>query len=474
MKLYHFYFIASLSLIVLSGCTLGPDYRQPELELTNEWSNAQKQLIEESNAEFWWHTFDDEQLNSLIAQSDANNLELHIALGRIEQSRALRAYASGENMPSVDAVGSYTRSRSSGNSIAAVPGEHSIYSTGFDAFWEADVFGRIKRSIESAQATLEQSIADYDSLKVSLRAEVARNYIELRTAQARIERAKENIEIQKQALELTQNRFEADVAPKLDVAQARLNLANTQSEIPSLRISETEAINRLAVLIGKSPNALRKQLLISKPLPQLNNEPAAGLPAELLRRRPDISSAERALAAQTALIGQAEAMRYPSFSLKGMLGFEATHISDLGNWDSKTFSFGPAVRWNIFDGNRLRSLVAVEEARTKQLASKYEATVLSAVEEVENAMVGYLQEKRRARALARSVDAATQSVDMVETLYKNGLTNFQNVLDAQRSLSQQQDRLAVSQGLILQKTIALYKAIGGGWQLEITDKQNEN
>ena len=195
--------------------------------------------------------------------------------------------------------------------------------------------------------------------------------------------------------------------------------------------------------------------------------PAAGLPAELLRRRPDIRSAERALAAQTARIGQAEALRYPSCSRSGTLGLQATHFADLGDWDSRAFGFGPAVRWNVFDGNRLRSLVAVEEARTRQLAVQYEATVLRAIEEVENALVGFVQEQERAAALERSVAAARQSVAMVETLYRNGLTNFQNVLDSQRSLSQQEDRLAVSEGLILQQGVALYKALGGGWKTEL-------
>jgi NodT family efflux transporter outer membrane factor (OMF) lipoprotein len=198
----------------------------------------------------------------------------------------------------------------------------------------------------------------------------------------------------------------------------------------------------------------------------IQTPPTVGLPAELLRRRPDIRSAERALAAQTARIGQAEAQRYPSFSLTGTMGLEAAHFSDMGHWASRAFAFGPSVRWNIFDGNRLRSLVMVEEAKTQQLAAQYESTVLGAVEEVENAMVGFVQEQRRAEALRRSVEAAGQSVEMVETLYRNGLTNFQNVLDSQRSLSTQQDRLAVSEGLILQRTVALYKALGGGWQSE--------
>lgn len=455
-------------LLFATGCTVGPDYSRPELSLPDEWSGtAAAGELDAAAIEQWWKTFDDPVLALLIERADAGNLDLQAGLARIEQSRALRAYAGGEQLPSIDASGNYTRSRASGNGLGVLPGEHSLYSAGFDAFWELDLFGRIRRSVESAQAVLEQSVEDFRAVQVSLYAEVARNYIELRTAQARLQHARANTDIQRRTLELTQNRFDAEIAPELDVSQARLNLANTESEIPSLRIAENAAVNRLAVLIGTTPHALREELTVPGRLPEAQMIPAAGLPAELLRRRPDIRSAERALAAQTARIGQAEALRYPSFSLSGTLGLQATHFADLGDWDSRAFGFGPAVRWNVFDGNRLRSLVAVEEARTRQLAVQYEATVLRAIEEVENALVGFVQEQERAAALERSVAAARQSVAMVETLYRNGLTNFQNVLDSQRSLSQQEDRLAVSEGLILQQGVALYKALGGGWKTEL-------
>ncbi|MFA5423566.1 MAG: efflux transporter outer membrane subunit [Phycisphaerae bacterium] len=454
-----------VSLITLAGCTVGPNYVRPEMELPDEWSVTDAN--EAFNAETlrqWWSTFDDPVLASLLQRADTESLDLRAALARIDRSRALRAYASGENFPSIDATASYTRSRYSGSTLARIPGEHGSYSAGFDTLWEIDLFGRIRRSVESAQATLEQSIENYYDTRVSLYAEIALNYIELRTAQARLDYARANVEIQRKTLELTQNRFDAEIAPELDVAQARLNLANTESEIPSLLIAENEAINRLAVLVGTTPNTLQDELFVPVPLMKIQTMPTVGLPAELLRRRPDIRAAERALAAQTAQIGRAEAQRYPSFSLSGTLGLEATHFADMGHWASRTFAFGPAVQWSIFDGNRLRSLVAVEEARTRELAAAYEATVLRSVEEVENALVGFMQEQRRAEALRRSVQAARDSLDKVEVLYRNGLTNFQNVLDVQRSLSLQQDRLAVSEGLILQRAVALYKALGGGWQ----------
>ncbi len=459
--------VAGLALLAVVGCTVGPDYERPEMELPQQWSGtAPTEPVDVAALEQWWTAFEDPVLTDLIARADEGSLDLQAAVARIEQSRAQRAYAAGEQWPAVDATGGYIRTRSSANGMTAIGGEHSLYTAGFDAFWELDLFGRIRRTVESAQAALEQSVEDYHDVRLSLRAEVARNYIELRTAQARLHYAAANVDIQRKMLELTQNRYAAEIAPELDVVQAQLILANTESEIPSLRIAETAAINRLAVLVGTTPHTLRTKLLEPGTLPELQTPLRAGLPAELLRRRPDIRSAERALAAQTARIGLAEAQRYPSFSLAGTLGVEALQFSDIGNWSSRTFGFGPQVRWTLFDGNRLRSLAAVEEARTKQLAAAYEATVLRAVEEVENALVGLVQEQQRAAALRRSVQAARDSLEKVETLYRNGLTNFQNVLDVQRSLSQQEDRLAVSEGQIIQQTIALYKALGGGWDVQ--------
>lgn len=458
-------------LLAVAGCTVGPDYTRPELVLPAEWLADEAAAADSAALSAWWTTFNDPVLSGLIEQADQGNLDLKSALARIDQARALRAYAAGENWPAVDAVGSYTRSRASENGLGLAAGEQSLYSAGFDAAWEIDLFGRIRRSVEAADATLAQSVADYHAVRVSLMAEIAAAYTDLRTSQARIGYAQANIDVQKKTLDLVKNRFDLQIAPALDVAQARLILANTESEIPSLRIAESAALNRLAVLTGTTPHQLRDTLLQAAPVPQTTTVLAAGLPAELLRRRPDIRSAERAVAAQTARIGAAQALRYPMFSLSGMMNFQATHISDVGDWDSRAFAFGPDVRWNLFDGNRIKSLTAAEEALTRQYIAAYEATVLRAVEETENAMIGYAQELNRAAALRRSVDAARESLGMVENLYLNGLTDFQNVLDTQRSLTAQEDRLAVSEGQIVRQVIAMYKAVGGGWEAESLDAE---
>lgn len=450
-----------LPLLSLLGCTVGPNYTRPDTPLPDDWLTP---TSPETDLKTWWNTLNDPVLNDIIGRAEADNLDLAAAVARIDQSRALRAYASGENYPTIDATGIYTRSRASRNGLSPLPGEHSLYTAGFDAAWEIDLFGRIRRNVEAADAELQRSQMDYQAVRISLIAEIAITYIDFRTAQTRLGYAQNNIEIQRKTLDLVKNRFDLQLAPALDVAQAKLILSNTESEIPSLRIAEAEAIHRLAVLMGTTPHKVRETLMQPQQIKTVAPILGTGLPAELLRRRPDIRSAERALAAQTARIGATEALRYPMFSLSGVMNLQASDISDLGNWDSRAFAFGPGVRWNLFDGNRIRSLTAAEEARTRQLAAEYEAAVLRAVEETENAMVGFAQEQLRAASLARSVAAAQESLGMVETLYTNGLTDFQNVLDTQRSLTAQQDRLAVSEGQIIQRMIALYKAVGGGWE----------
>jgi NodT family efflux transporter outer membrane factor (OMF) lipoprotein len=293
---------------------------------------------------------------------------------------------------------------------------------------------------------------------------VGRNYIELRSAQKRIQYAQSNVEIQRQTVDLTQGRFKSQLSPRLDVSQAMLNLANTESEIPSLRIAETAALNRLSVLLGRMPVDLQERLKQPGDMPEAPAGISAGIPAEVLRRRLDIRRAERQLAAQTAQIGAAQANLYPMFSLTGTLALEATDFSNLGDMSSRSYSFGPGFRWNLFNGNQYRSLVQAEEARTAQVLAAYESSVLLAVEEVENALIGFVQEGQRLEALDRSVAAAQESVQLVDTLYRSGLTDFQNVLIMQRTLSLQQDRAAISRGQMLQQAIALYKALGGGWE----------
>lgn len=460
--------LAGLSLLLgLSGCTVGPNYEPPEIAVPPQWSQP---VESPAQLQAWWRTLDDPVLWELIERADAGNPNLRAALARIEESRAFRRFTAGEDAVFVDGTGSYSRNRPSENGSLSVQGldpqETELYAGGFGASWEIDVFGRVRRSVEYAQALLESSIEDFHGVQVSLYAEVARNYVDLRTIQEEIQYALENIEIQQKTLELTENRFKAELVPELDVLQARQNLANTIAEVPSLRIAERAAVNRLAVLLGTYPGDLQGELFGLGNIPVLREGPGTVVPAELLRQRPDIRSAERLLAAQTARIGIATAQLYPAFSLTGAFELQGMDFSDLGNWASRAYSYGPGFRWNLLNGGQIRSLIDIEEAATVQSLAVYEATVLGAVEEVENALTGYVQETARREALEESVEAAKKSVEMAETLYRSGLTDFQTVLDSQRVLFVSQDRLAVSRGAILQQAIGIYRALGGGWQSE--------
>jgi len=467
-------------LLSVTGCAVGPDYEKPKLELPPSWNQEQQEQNNAMPVELkdWWVVLNDPVLESLIERSAKANLDLREALFRIEESRALRDFSTGRYSPQIDLSASYVRSRDSEDGLASLLGRKvdqiNFHSAGFDSSWEIDLFGGIKRYVESSQASLEASIDNYHDVMITLYAEVARNYVELRTIQTRIRFALQNIHSQQETLKLTEDRFNAGIAPELDVTQAKLNLANTESEVPSLRLAETQAVNRIAVLLGEFPQTFQAELNADKSIPTPSKPIKAGLPADLLRRRPDIRQAERQLAAQTAKIGVATADLYPSFSLTGTFHLQAVELSDMGDLPSRAYSFGPNLRWNIFDGNRIRNNIRIEEARAEQARVRYERTVLSAVEEVENAMTAYRQESQRRSALERSSAASEKSVELVQSLYKSGLTDFQNVLDMQRTLFLQQDKLTTSLGQVSLNLIRIYKSLGGGWSPELLDTQAQD
>jgi NodT family efflux transporter outer membrane factor (OMF) lipoprotein len=305
---------------------------------------------------------------------------------------------------------------------------------------------------------------------VVLFAEVASNYVQVRTSQSRIKIALQNIELQKKTLKLTEDRFNAGISPLLDVRQAELNLATTESTIPQIQASLDQAMNRIGVLLGEDPGTLQAELSKPKPIPLPPDDIAIGLPAELLRQRPDIRLAEREVAAQTAQIGVATSELYPQFSLFGTLALEAVDSVSFFKASNITFGFGPQLVWRIFEGGRLRYNIKIQELVAENLIYQYQNTVLVALEEVENSMVAYVQEVNRYKSLGEAVSAAEGAVGLVKTLYIEGLTNFLNVLDTQRALFQQQDQFIESQGDIVQNLISLYKSLGGGWSPE-SDKE---
>ncbi|MGE0082833.1 MAG: efflux transporter outer membrane subunit [Desulfococcaceae bacterium] len=457
-----------LCLCLLQSCrSAGPDYVPPETQMPDAWHMELFRGMSAGGtaAEKWWKVFDDPALDSLMQRAAEGSLNLKQAYARINESRALLGYAKGEQFPDVNGKGSAQRHRR-GEDLTSPLADNpdNYFSLGLDSSWEADFWGRIRRSVESAEAGYHASVENYRDVMVRVCAEVASVYTDVRTLQDRIRFAQSNIKAQRESLRITKARVEAGIAPELDVRQAELNLARTESTLPSLKSALVQSVNRLGILIGKEPEILHGELSKPGSIPKPPKEILVPIPANLLRQRPDIRQAERQLAAQTARIGVATAALYPTLTFSGSIGIEAS--SGLFDAASRYWSLAPSFRWNLFDGGRVRSQIQAEEARTEQSLAVYEQTVLSALEDVENSLAAYANESIRLDTLKRSVAAAQKSVVLVQSLYKTGLTDFQNVLDMERTLFEQQDSLAASQGLVTQNLIRIYKAVGGGWSAE--------
>lgn len=460
-----------LAAFMLAGCAaVGPDYELPEVPVPDAWQNAALEGLSEGDAtlQTWWSTLGDPILERLVQRAEESNLTLQEAAARVKEARAFLGVARGQRMPEVRFGGTAQRFNGSDNSQLGQLAPNGLPTTnlfdlGLGSSWEIDVFGRVRRSVESADATYEASIEDYRDVLVSLFAEVARSYIDLRTNQARLRYAEKNVRSQQTSLGLTQDMLNEGATSQLDVAQAKSNLNTSEAAIPRLRIAVNLAINRLAVLLGETPGKLNSELVDSKPIPIPPQSITVGIPADMLRQRPDVRQAERLLAAQTARIGIATAELYPRFSLSGFFGFQATSGGSLFDSASKTWGVSLPVQWQLFQGGSLRSFIDVEKARAEQQMARYERSLLVAYEEVENALIAYGLEQYSARSLRQAAEASRTAVDLVEIQYKAGLTNFQNFLDMQRFLFRQEDELAVSEGQVIQNLISLYTALGGGW-----------
>lgn len=456
--------------LALSSCRVGPDYVEPELQLPDAWQIDLRDEAEEeaTGAEDYWTSFEDPVLEELIDRSSRGSLDLQVAVARLREAAAIRGISTSEWWPQVSGDGSYAVTSASENAQLFLPPgvdlDQNIATVGGSAFWEIDVWGRIARSVESADAGLQATLESYRDVLVILHAEVAVTYFEIRTLQYRLDFARGNSDAQEGTLGLTRTRFDTGISGELDLRQAELNLATTNSAIPSLEAAIAQQRNRLAVLLGEYPGAVNELLAEGQPLPEMPSALNIGLPADLIRQRPDVRQAERELAAQTALIGVATGELYPTFSLFGDLRLESLSTNDLFSSKSVSYGFGPQFSWNLFNAGRVRAQIEVEDARTEQALIGYERAVLLAVEEVESTLVGLVRERERRDFLAQAVEAAVRSVELVEIQYKTGLTNFQNVLDTQRSLFQQQDALAESEGEIVRLHVFLFRALGGGWR----------
>ena len=469
-------FPAALMLFIFAGCAVvGPDYVQPDTPMPEAWHTPAKNNLvgEHLNKEAlvnWWSILDDPLLTSLVESAIAGNLGLREARARVREARARRGISEAGRFPAIDASGSANSSRSSEETGSG--SERELYAAGFDAAWELDVFGGKKRAVEAAGAELQASEEDLRDVLVSLLAEVALNYVDLRSFQTRLSVAEASLDAQKETYNITRWRRQAGLTTQLDVEQAKYSLEQTRAQVPGLQTGLEQAKNRLAVMIGQHPGSLRDTLTERRAIPVAPLEVAVGVPADILRRRPDVRRAERRLAAQTAQIGVATADLYPRFSLLGSIGLEALSLGNLLSLNSRTHGIGATVAWPLFDAGAIRSNIEVQSALQEQALIRYEAAVLTALEDVENALVAFAKEQNRRQSLTEATEAARRAVELAQKQYLAGLIEFGNVLIAQRSLLSLQDQLAVSEGGVTSNLIALYKSLGGGWKSLIPDNTN--
>jgi len=446
----------------LAGCMVGPNFQRPEAQVPAKWVGpvpppAAETPPAEVDLATWWTVFQDPTLESLVQRAVQSNLDLKVAESRIRQARAARAIAASGLGPTLDLSAAAQRRRAAG--VTA-----NQYQTGFDAGWEVDLFGGVRRGTEAADADLQASVEARRDVLVTLAAEVAREYVDLRTSQQRIDIAQQNLKAQQHTADLTRQRFEGGFASGLDVANADSQVATTASQIPLLEAAARQSVYNLSVLLGREPGALVEELSPASPVPPAPPSVPVGVPSDLLRRRPDIRAAEANIHADTARIGVATADLFPKFTLNGSIGFSA---SDLGSWFNpagRSWSVGPAVSWNLFNTGRTQSNIELQEAFQEESFIAYRQTVLAALQEVENALIASAKEEEHRKELVSAVAANRKAVDLSIKLYTEGLTDFLNVLNAQRSLYGSEDALAQSTSTVSTDLVALYKALGGGWE----------
>jgi multidrug efflux system outer membrane protein len=457
--------VSCLTLTV--GCKVGPNFKPPQAEVPEEWIGPLPPSPAEAEQDLalWWTQFNDPRLTSLIQSAIESNLDLKLAEAGIRQARAARRIAGAGLGPIVDATGSFRRGQSPGLAGTNDFGPTTnLYQAGFDAAWEIDIFGGVRRSVEAATADLQAAVEARRNVLVTLSAEVATNYIDLRAFQQEIAIAEENLKAQRHSAELTRQRFQGGFVSGLDVANADAQVATTAAQIPLLESSAQQAIYSLSILLGREPGALLDELAPPQSIPAAPPAVPVGVPSELLRRRPDIRQAEAQIHAETALIGVAVADLFPRFSLSASLGREGETFSSLGDRINRFWSLGPSASWNLFATGRNLSNIELQKAFQEQSLISYRQTVLTALQEVENALIASAKEQEHRDALVDAVAANRKAVELATQLYTQGQTDFLNVLNAQRSLYASEDALVQSTRTVSTDLVALYKALGGGWQ----------
>ncbi|MBK7404733.1 MAG: efflux transporter outer membrane subunit [Phycisphaerales bacterium] len=461
----------------LASCTVGPEYRPPRAAPPEAWIEPNAMTGEP--APEWWKSFKDPELDALVVRATTANTDLRVAIGRLREARARRGVVAGALYPQVDATGSYSNSHFSENGFlkglggggsgsppgAIVPGQEiNLYEAGIDASWEVDLFGGTRRALQAADADFEAAAFDAGDALVAVVAEAADGYLQVRGLQTRLALARQTAESRAQSVEALREQAQAGVADELDLARAENQAAEAQARVPDLESAVQVAIRRLEVLTGARPGTLDAELTPAAPLPTPPQALAVGIPSDLLRRRPDVRAAERHIAAATARIGVATADLFPKFSLTGSFGLQSQEFGDLPAGDSRFWAVGPAVRWPILDFGRIRSNIAVQNARQEQAAAAYEGVVLQALSDVEVALVRLAREERRLDHLVAASEAASRAASIADEQYRSGVLDYLDLLDAQRTEFASADSVAQSRAAVAEDVVSLYRALGGGWE----------
>ena len=458
-------------MLFVGGCAVGPDFETPEAQVQNNWIEKKDPRVATKSEikSLWWEVFKDPTLDELVERASEQNLSVQIAGLRILEARAQLGVAIGNMYPQTqEGFGDAQTVKISTRLLeqASFPSSFANFDIGFDAAWELDFWGRFRRNVEASDASLLATVADYENALVSLTAEVARTYTSMRTFEALIQIAHQNVKVQKEGLEIAESRFHNGATSELDVTQARALYQSTLADIPQLEASLQRTKNALSILLGQPPGKIESLLQGPHKIPSASSKVAVGLPADLLRRRPDIRSAELNAAAEAARIGIAEADLYPRLFLAGDIGVQASDITRLFAPGSLFYTAGPGFRWSILNYGRITNNVRAQDARFQQALVNYENTVLKAAQEVEDALIGFLKDQKSVIEEQRSVDAAQRSVELSIIQYREGAENFQRVIDSQTKLLTEMNKLADTRSSIATNLIAVYKALGGGWEVQ--------
>ncbi|CAM3856802.1 Outer membrane protein OprM [Pseudomonas reidholzensis] len=460
--------------VLLAGCTLGPDFQRPDSQAPADWAPVQgkaaaSQPVAEALELRWWDSFHDAKLSALIQRVAERNLDLQMATARLLQSRALRGTVAADEAPSVDINGGYSRARNSAEGLSDPSGNagksaYNLWQGDLVAGWELDLWGRVRRQVEAADASVAVAENDRRGVLLALLSETAGNYIQLRAVQHTLQVTEDNLKVARHSLQLSQDRQAEGVATRLDVAQAAAQVASIEARLPTLEARRDDLINALSLLAAEPPRSLQNELLASAELPTPQQKFAIGVPSELAERRPDIRQAEARLHAATASIGVAKADFYPSIRLSGSVGFQALQLADFGAWDSRRFAFGPQLSLPIFEGGRLKGTLQLREAQQQEAALNYRKVVLSAWHEIDDVLRLYNASQLRRDHLAEAVRENRIALETAQRQYVEGAVDFLNVLTVQSALLASEEQWTESSAAVSQAMVGLYKALGGGWQ----------